>query len=417
MSWRDRLRPATFRGVPFFVLSDEAEFGRRQVTHTAALVDVPTLEDLGRAADVFQIEGYLVGEDYDLAMLELVKAIRDTPGEGVLVHPRYGERSVGASGFRIKHDSKEGRMCRFVVTFGEAGELSQPTESVDGISVLSSRAGMILDESQGDFASRFSVDGLAQFVRDAAASPLNSIADYLTNPSMFAGDVFTDDLGVFGSVANLIDVTGDALAGYQRLVSIYRDGIPGLMGSPSGLAGSIVGLVQGIRGAFGSSAGGVLAGLYRRLPDEPQGAPVGLTPSRTQIILNRQAIAQLVKQNAVAQLAIVSASTEYETIDDAIQTRDALADLLDQQAETTPSDTMYSQLTQARAEVIAAIPAAEQSAARIVPYTPAATLPALVIAQTLYDDGTRDGQIVARNSVRHPGFVPGGQALQVLSDG
>ena len=44
---------------------------------------------------------------------------------------------------------------------------------------------------------------------------------------------------------------------------------------------------------------------------------------------------------------------------------------------------------------------------------------ALVIAQRLYGDPARmeerAAEIVARNKVPHPGFVPGGAALQVLS--
>jgi prophage DNA circulation protein len=47
------------------------------------------------------------------------------------------------------------------------------------------------------------------------------------------------------------------------------------------------------------------------------------------------------------------------------------------------------------------------------------TQPALVLAQRLYGDPAsveaRAAEIVARNKVRHPGFVPGGVALQVLS--
>jgi len=52
-----------------------------------------------------------------------------------------------------------------------------------------------------------------------------------------------------------------------------------------------------------------------------------------------------------------------------------------------------------------------------VPYSPPVTLPALVIAQTLYGDGSEADQIVTKNSVRHPGFVSGGQTLRVLSNG
>jgi prophage DNA circulation protein len=48
-------------------------------------------------------------------------------------------------------------------------------------------------------------------------------------------------------------------------------------------------------------------------------------------------------------------------------------------------------------------------------FTPSATVPALVLAQRLYGDATRADDIAARNFVRHPGFVPGGVELEVIS--
>jgi prophage DNA circulation protein len=47
---------------------------------------------------------------------------------------------------------------------------------------------------------------------------------------------------------------------------------------------------------------------------------------------------------------------------------------------------------------------------------PQATQPALVLAYSLYEDASRDADIIARNNVRHPGFVPGGRTLEVLAD-
>jgi prophage DNA circulation protein len=39
-----------------------------------------------------------------------------------------------------------------------------------------------------------------------------------------------------------------------------------------------------------------------------------------------------------------------------------------------------------------------------------------VVAHQLYGDATKADEIIARNrNVRHPGFVRGGQALEVLS--
>jgi prophage DNA circulation protein len=39
-------------------------------------------------------------------------------------------------------------------------------------------------------------------------------------------------------------------------------------------------------------------------------------------------------------------------------------------------------------------------------YAPAETVSALVLAHALYGDALRSGEIVERNRVRHPGFVP-----------
>lgn len=439
MSWIERLQQASFRGVPFFVKTDDAEFGRRQVTHTAALVDVPTLEDLGRAADVFQVEGYLVGDDYDLVLANLIKAIRDTPGEGRLVHPRYGDKSVGASGFRVRHDNAEGRVCRFTVTFGEAGELSQPTESTDGVNVLAGRADAISEASKGSFIDEFLTSGFPQYVRDNATETLTVLGDYLSEPASYVGDVFNDVSGVFNKVngyaAGAIDFVSDNVASYSSLVSDFLGGISDLVESPGDLSDRIAGIIRGVRNTFGPSSGSILSGvltLFPRtssssnaytsgLPPDTPTPPVpqapALTVSQAQIQKNQEAITQIVRQHVAAELAVVAVTQTYETLDDAVAVREAVAETIDSEAEVATSDPVYEQLVLARAEVIENLPAPDQTMSRLVPYVTPSIKPALVIAQTLYADAAREQQIVARNPVRHPGFVQGGQTLQVLSDG
>lgn len=442
MSWLDRLQPASFRGVPFFVATDDAEFGRRQVTHTAALVDVPTLEDLGRAADIFQVEGYLVGDDYDLTLAELIKAIRDTPGEGRLVHPRYGEKSVGASGFRVRHDNKEGRMCRFTVSFGEAGELSQPTQATDAPNALADRAGAISEVAEESFVDKFIATGFPQYVRDSAASTLTSVGDYLAEPASFLSTTYNDAAGVFAKVngyaAGAVDFVSENVSAYSQTVGDFLGDITSLIDSPSSLASRITGIIGGIRGTFGLSSGSILSGLLSILPRSSSGGSSGgyagdanvigggsyasptptsyTTASRAQVAVNQEAIVQLVRQTVAAQLGVVSVSQEYETLDDAIAVRDVVADVIDSEAAAATSDPVYQQLVLERSEVISNLPSPDQSQARAVPYVPPAVLPALLIAQTLYDDASRESQIVTRNVVRHPGFVPSGQTLEVLTD-
>jgi len=438
MSWRDRLRPASFRGVPFSVVTIESEFGRRQVTHQAALIDTPTAEDLGRAADSFQIEGYIVGEDYDQSRDRLIVAIRDTAGPGRLVHPYQGERSVIASGFRIREDVAEQRMCRFTVTFGEAGEQSQPTELADGPNVLAGRADSITEATEQNFIDKFTTSGFPQYVRDSATEAFESFSDYVSTPTAFLSEAYTDSMGLFNSISGIaggaIDFVSENVSDFQSLVSDFSGNLGNLLGEPGDLAESVTKIIRGIRNTFGSSAGSILSGLLSRFdrggksesrPDSPvlppaptpvPGSPTTLTPSRAQTYVNNQATVDLIRQTAVAELAVFAVSNTYDTLDTAIDVRDTVADLIDEEAETTPDDNTYTELTQARAEVVAAIPAPDQSPAQVVSYTPSATLPALVIAQTLYDNAAVESQIVTRNRPRHPGFLTGGQPLQVLSD-
>ena len=48
----------------------------------------------------------------------------------------------------------------------------------------------------------------------------------------------------------------------------------------------------------------------------------------------------------------------------------------------------------------------DQWNARLDTLTPPEVLPALVVSYDYYGDATRDAELVARNRVRHPGFVP-----------
>lgn len=425
MSWRDRLQPASFRGVPFSVRVIESEFGRRQVTHQAAQVDVPSSEDLGRAADVFQVEGFIVGEDYDTARDALIKAIRDTAGPGRLVHPYQGEKSVLASGFRVREDVAEQRMCRFTVNFGEAGELSQPSEVIDGPNVLASRAADIREEATTNFVDRFNANGFPQFVRESAEKSLAGLGDYLSSPTSFLSGNYTDAVGIFNSVNGIVggatDFVSENIASFQSDVAGFLQDVSSLVDFPGDLASRAVGLIAGVRSTFGSGAGSILAGLMayfpRAEPSSSEEIPPAVTPSRAQVVTNDTAITDLVREVAVAELAVAAVGTTFETLDDSVDMRDVVAELIDGEAETTTSDAIYGQMTQARAELIQSLPAPGQTAAQLVPYTTAATLPALVIAQTLYGDATQESQIVRRNRPRHPGFILGGTQLQVLSDG
>ena len=75
MSWRDRLQPASFRGAQFFVESNSKTPSRRQVIHEFPLREDVELDDMGRGPDRFQVKGYVIGPDYDIARDALEDAL------------------------------------------------------------------------------------------------------------------------------------------------------------------------------------------------------------------------------------------------------------------------------------------------------------------------------------------------------
>ena len=114
--WRLGLRPASFRGVPFFVDAAELEGGRRTVVHELPLRRRPIVEDLGPATRIHALDLYLLGDDVFAARDRLLSALEE-PGPGILVHPYLGSLEVTATAVRLRHSTREGRLVRLGVIF------------------------------------------------------------------------------------------------------------------------------------------------------------------------------------------------------------------------------------------------------------------------------------------------------------
>jgi prophage DNA circulation protein len=176
-------------------------------------------------------------------------------------------------------------------------------------------------------------------------------------------------------------------------------------------------------GALGNSAGGRIAAFTALMNWGGDLPPVtGATPARQLQRDNQDAFVQLVNLAAAAELVRAVASATFASYQDAIATRDAAADRLEQLAlrQADAGDDVGQDAYDAlRAALVGDVTARGGTLARLQSYTPAITLPALVLAYSLYGDPAKveaqADEIVARNRVAHPGFVPGGQALQVVT--
>lgn len=403
MTWRDEYRPGSFRGVPFKVDSADSTHGRRQAIHEFAQRDTPQGEDLGRKAREFSVVGLILGKEYFAARDALITAC-ETAGPGVLVHPYRGEMTVLCRGLSVNESAADGGMCRISMTFLEAGEASFPSARVDSVNAISKAGNTVTAEAQQGFIERFVANGFPAFVRDAAAEQLKGIADFLESPGF--------------NLSGEIDAASEFYSSVQGLASE----VTSVVMTPVRLAQRLVDLITGIRSAFGSSAdsdGGNSYAVLNKLVDRAQQPYVGqtMTPSRQQQAANHDAINELVRQVAVSEMAKEAVVTDFESIQDATKVRENITTIIDRESEKTQNDNAYVALGGLQTAVIRGVPQMSQSLPQLIKYTPRATLPSLLVAYQVYGDASRADEIARRNKPRHPGFLPGGDPLEVLADG
>lgn len=160
----DHLRPASWRGVPFEVNVDDAEFGRRVVVHEYPQRDKPYVEDLGRKTRKFTLDAWVCahvenGFDPWGARDALIAAIEE--GDvGTLVHPFWGSLQGHISNVKVKQAStNNGGYVNLLMDFVESGELEFRASAVaDTEGQVLSAEETVYNAAIDDFAVTFSND-------------------------------------------------------------------------------------------------------------------------------------------------------------------------------------------------------------------------------------------------------------------
>lgn len=409
MTWRDQLQGASFRGAPFHVKAADTEEGRRGVLFEYPQRDDPFVEDMGLKAGEFTLNAFVLGDDYAKARDALRDALKK-PGPGELVHPTLGRLNVALTApFRFTEDLvDEGRVARFTLRFTQTGDNLQPSTRADTAYLVDSAAVTATDTAVADFGDVFGVDGLPEWVSADAVAVLGEAMAALD--AARAG--FAPDLSVLGDFAS--ELTGVT----SSLSSLVR--------TPLTLASRIAGLVAGLSGALSRPADsvGALGRLYGYSSSRP---PVPTTtPARRAQAANRTAVEALVRRTAAIESARAAARLDFgsaSTADparrmsyqQAADLRERIADALDDEAADAPVP-VFSALMDLRTATVRDITDRGADLPRLATISMPATLPALVVAYRALGDARREADLIARNPIRHPGFVTGGMSLEVLAD-
>lgn len=395
--WKDKLRPASFRGVRFLVDVVAYESGRRGPDHEFPDRDEPYAEDTGRKQRKYQIDGYLVGPDYFAAKKKLIQRL-EKKGSGDLVHPYYGKKKVVCRSFKMTETAGAGGFVKFDMTFVEAGSLAFPKVNSDR-AFLVEAAGKLLGESAANALNdAFNTIDEAQFVVDSATDKLIDFADQME--SLSAG----------------ITSAADPLAEFAFAVRNIVASASSLVMSPVALANNIADAFSLFFEASSPDESFVSGRKFFTFGDYDFTIP-NTTATRKQQAANATALNNYIQTIAAIHASNAAVAMSHKSVEDAAAVRDALADHLDKLMERTADDEVYLALQEQRAQIVKAIPGDDQNLARISELTLPNTMPSLVLAYELYGNVDQEQDIIDRNRIPHPGFVQGGKPLEVLDRG
>lgn len=124
MAWRDTLQDASFRGVPFELLSTTDNNTQAVVAHTVPYTNGGNLEGMGFEPQSFNFSAIFYGEDYERRLANFEIALRQS-GDGELIHPIRGSLTVEVKDYNVKHLEEEVETARVDIVFIEQGIITE----------------------------------------------------------------------------------------------------------------------------------------------------------------------------------------------------------------------------------------------------------------------------------------------------
>jgi hypothetical protein len=404
--WRGRLvQPASFRGVPFYVEEHSHESGRRWQHFEYPGRDLPYSEDLGRTQRRFALRAYVIGSDY-MGTRDRLLAALETAGVGRLVHPYLGELNVCLDAYRTREADEEGGICRFDLSFAESSETAAPIPiEAPGASLLSGANGL-LGAAGNWFEQEWKTLGVPDFVNLSALKDLSSLGDVLGWMGV-PGLPQSQILNLLRFLPTSLDPTS-----IEHFVTQAASMVAG--SRPVSQALTLLGILGRVKFPITGSAQSWGAQTPPG-PATPQLAPRDLpiavpppvppTPSRYIEAQNSAALSAYVNQVALASMADPISVVPLTSYDDLVALRSWLVDLFDDVEVGTTADVSRA-LASLRSTMIRELTRRGTTLQPLRAYATPAPLPAVVLAQRLYQDPTRDAELVARVGAVHPGFMP-----------
>ncbi|MFJ4197870.1 DNA circularization protein [Pseudomonas sp. NPDC089534] len=403
MSWRDRLLPASFRGVGFWIDQAKTPVGRKGQLHEYPQRDLPFFEDLGQQAKIHDVTALIVGPDCLEQRDKLLKALEQ--GSGELVHPWLGRLQVKVGECDMTHTRQDGGLVTFTLKFYPDVPLPFPTVTVSTQKVLLAKADTLLGSAVARFEQamtlikaarigianlRNSLTGVYDVIKEQL-KPLieqyRQITELVKAVKELPKEVAAEFKGLLGDIKELKAFAKEGYRGViadvsQQLEAIRKADAPKLTTGKdtTAAAQAMTDLVQDT----------VLVKVAQWVASMPVAtAPVKLpsVPS-----LEHQAKLPVTRQ-------------EVPVTDDLQALRNALVEAINPMLDKA-SPAHYQAISDVKDALKAHLQAVATSGVRQVSKSFQESFPAVVVAYKQFADATRVTEVIQRNGITHPGFSP-----------
>lgn len=403
MNWRDRLLPASFRGVGFWIDQAKTPVGRKGQLHEYPQRDLPYFEDLGQQAKIHDITAFIVGADCLEQRDKLLKALE--AGSGELVHPWLGRLQVKVGECDMTHTRQDGGLVTFALKFYPDKPLPFPTATVSTQKVLLAKADTLLGSAVARFEQamtlikaarigianlRNSLTGVYEVIKEQL-KPLieqyRQITELVKAVKELPKEVAAEFKGLLGDIKELKAFAKEGYRGViadvsQQLEAIRKADAPKITTGKdtNAAAQAMADLVQDT----------LLVKVAQWVASMPVASPAVKLLSTPSVA--HQADRPVTRQE-------VPVTEEMKALQKAVGA--AIDPMLD---KAHPKH--HQAINDVKEALLAHLKAVASSGVRQVSKSFQESLPALVVAYRQFADATRVTEVTQSNAMNHPGFAP-----------
>lgn len=405
------LRNASFRGAGFFVDSDVGKYGRRIVTHEYPMRDDPFHEDMGRSTRTFNVQGYLYGPTA-VILKDAIVAAAEARGSGILVLP--AEAPFPARCILLSVTRSKDRLGWFDLSFEFRREGVSSIAPV-AVAVFERLLSSTLHDATAAIADSYDAAFVGAdtlpFVAENASGRIQAFAD---QAAFAAGAQGLDPIAAADVTQAAVSLTASA----DLLVSPVPRFTPGFVPGST--------FQSGPQGGVSASevvrrVGAIFDRLVNNMP--PAVAVSALRPFTTFSVAeapakstsnsdiadetNARLFNGTVRQLGLIAWAQALSAYDFTTRTAAIQARADVAEAFNREIETLGTNIVAILTVQAARDLIVkAIIEQITTLAPIIIVEAGATMPSLYWANRLYGDPLRAQELIDRNAVSNPSFMP-----------